>query len=240
MSVSLIVPYRPGERVNPPRRGEGAIREDIWAWMEKRWQSFFPRFELCLGDAGGDRFNRAAARNEAVSRASGDILVLADADVIFDPIRVREAMVALHRNRAEWVLPYEHYEQLTGLDTMLILEGPVRSRIERPLVPRWTTLTGNAGCMVITREAFETVGGYDEAFFGWGWEDWAFADALECLVHTQYRTAGHVLHVMHPKSPGHITEKRAARKLYDPYIRARGDPDAMRALIDERPQCQTN
>jgi hypothetical protein len=132
---------------------------------------------------------------------------------------------------AEWVVAYQDYLQLTGRDTRELLTKAPTDRLVRPMRPRWTTDQGNAGMLVMTREAFDRVGGYDERFEKWGWEDWAIADALGTLVHGQVREPGFVLHLCHPR-PLDQTKKQGG-ELMGRYTYARGDRDAMAALTSE-------
>lgn len=67
------------------------------------------------------------------------------------------------------------------------------------------------GVRVITRRLWETVGGYDPRFSGWGHEDRAHVHGVEILFGQRTRVPGHMLNLWHPKkhAAGH-TEAEAA------------------------------
>lgn len=233
-SVSVIVPFQP----DPRQQGRrvpiqfGASREDIFSWVKARWEALYPSFELVTAGSGDRAINRSAARNEAFRRCSGDVVIVADADIVFHHVNVRIALEHIE-NGKRWVVGFDRYEQLDGPDTRKVLARDPVDLIERPARPRWSTDQGNAGLLVMTRGAFTEVGGYDERFTGWGWEDWAIANALHTLVHPMLTVPGYVLHLRHPPSANRGRDKRSMRPLFDPYDAAFGNPEAMRAVIDD-------
>lgn len=229
MSYAVIVPFRP----EPDGRGPGSSRADIWAWLSRRWHAFGAN--VVKADSGDSKMNRSEARNVGAGAAvemGCETLVFADADV-YVPRAQLEAAIALveEPGDTEWVIAYEHYLQLTAGDTSHFLKceptheyGPIEN-------PRWSTNQGNAGMLVVSKRAFAAVGGYDERFIEWGWEDWAFANALSTLVHPQVRVPGYVLHLCHPRSPNRT--KRQGRALFERYDAAMGDREAMVDLVHE-------
>lgn len=233
MTVSICVPFSPeSDAPQRPAPHLGASRETIWSWLKLRWEELCPAFELVTSGSGAGPMNRAAARNRAVERACGDVLIISDADTVFHRAQIDIALQHI-ANGKQWVIPYKHYEQLTGPDTLKVLKQLPSSDVARPAKPRWSTDQGNAGLMVLTREAFDEVRGYDERFTGWSGEDWSFCNALHTLVHHQVRVDTYVLHLRHPPSRGRRQDKaRQMSTIYPPYDRAFGDPVAMRAVID--------
>jgi N-terminal domain of galactosyltransferase len=177
-----------------------------------------------------NEMNRSKSRNAAVALSSGDVLVIADADTMAPADQITAALAAVEEG-ADWVIAYERYVQLDGPDTRKVLALDPTCEVPPPARPRWETDQGNAGMLVVSRKAFETVGGYDERFVRWGWEDWAIADALETLCHPQVRVPGYVLHLCHPRDRDR--SKRQGHPLSRRYTAAHGDPEAMTALIAE-------
>jgi predicted glycosyltransferase involved in capsule biosynthesis len=56
-----------------------------------------------------------------------------------------------------------------------------------------------AGVLVMPREAYEAVEGYDERFKIWGYEDNAFAEKLNKKWCPALRTSGDVVHLWHAR-----------------------------------------
>lgn len=229
-SFSLIVPFRDEPRGST--RGKGSSRQDIWEWLRRRWAVHFPDARSITIGAVEDRpWTRSAARNYGAALAACDTLVFADADVIVPRSQLQAAVNLVKAGTCQWVIAFEHYHQLTAEDTEHILDQDPTTEFTPLAEPRWSTDQGNAGMLVMSRDAFDRVRGYDERFIEWGWEDWAIANALSTLVHPQVRVPGAVLHLCHPRSRNRT--KRQGRALFDRYDRAMGDCEAMDHIIHE-------
>jgi GT2 family glycosyltransferase len=91
------------------------------------------------------------------------------------------------------------------------------------------------GAVVVSRAAFEEVGGYDERFVGWGWEDTSFAIALEKLCGPQTRVPGPLYHLWHPSveldcfDHPHLEHNRSIFHQYRDL-----SPGQLRALVKSR------
>lgn len=224
----------PGFR--PYVRGQSS-RRTIHDWVVDRYAALWPDAPIVESDSCTEQFNRSQARNFAVGEAFcvADVVLVADADVIPTPTATNEALrqIDRHPDRIKWATPYTRYQKAGRGATRRILNGEDPDGIPAPLFG-WQTITGTAGLMLVTREAWETVGGYDETFTGWGWEDWAVVTALETLVHGVTRTPGVCVHLEHGRSRTRLAEKNQMEALYQPYIDTHGDADAMRAVLRER------
>lgn len=231
MDVSVVVPYRPDPRSKGVcRLIDGAPREHIWEWLEKRWVALHPHFELVVAEPATEVMNRAEARNIGAAKADGEVLIFADADVVAHRRQIEAALAQIEFG-ADWVIAYREYIQMDGPDTRAVLEREPTAPVPRPRVARWATHDGNAGMLVMTRNAFNTVAGYDDRFVKWGWEDWAIANALTVLCHPEVRVDGYVVHLHHPRDRDR--SKRQGEQLFNRYHRALGDPEAMSALCEE-------
>jgi mannosyltransferase OCH1-like enzyme len=88
--------------------------------------------------------------------------------------------------------------------------------------------------VIVTRKLWDDVGGFDESFAGWGFEDNAFAAACETFSDAPVlKMPGELWHLWHATAkegkrgtPTHTRNKARA----DLYLQARGDRDAIRAL----------
>lgn len=226
---------RGGFRYVPGKSSRQAIHD----WVFDRYRTLWPDAEIFESEGPEGPPNRAAMRNHAVRAALSypdvDVIAVVDADVIPMYDQMQEGIDAIRRfDGVQWVTPYVEYAKVGRKGTRAILAQPPGDPIARPKDLGWSTPTGTAGLMLVSREAWETVGGYDETFAKWSFEDWAIVVALETLVHGVTRTHGSCLHLEHDRSPTRLREKKEQAPLYAPYEQAHGNPEAMRALLRER------
>jgi len=230
--ISFIIPFR----------SDGTKeRERSFKYVHDALVSDWPDDEVIVVDSGDQIFNRSASRNEGAAQASGDVLVFQDADswVLERQIKVVLSHVTSCKTWGlPWGLPYDTYFSLSERGTEEFYEGfksphfdyvfPGPDPIDRP--------ASVGGCVVVHRTAFETVHGYDEEFQGWGYEDRAFALSLETLCHGLVRAYGNLYHLWHPEPE----EQRFGqawiegnRAVYNAYVKASGNPEEMRALVEQ-------
>ena len=216
-----------------PRRAGDARRDGVWGWCRANWRLHHPDWPIFEGHHNFGPFSVAAARNEAARRAGAwDVAVIADADVWVDPARVQAAVRrAAETGRVVWAFDRWCGLTLAG-STRLMATGEAREDDIAEVVP-----DSVAGVFAIPRAAWDRIGGYDERFRGWGFEDVAFAYAALLLVGGEH-LEGPVWHLWHKRSrerDPHQPLYRANRKLGDRYRRAfvDRDPEAMDALLAE-------
>jgi hypothetical protein len=221
--VSILIPWRTDK----------GHRERIFNWTEPRWLDLLPDAELVVASDNGQPFNRARARNNAFANCFGDVLVIADADTTVPSSDQLTRAIDLAES-GEWVLPYDVYYNLCREDTEELLRNRPTIPLSEPERWEFRLLTAESGVLVLPREAFVAVGGYDERFVGWGFEDRAFALALSALWRPPVRLPGYVVHLWHPvgldeafNSPTiHDNQARWLR-----YERATGNRELMAALV---------
>lgn len=180
LKVSVIVPWH---NTDPDR-------EASWQWLKLWYKENMPDAELIeISPQDGDTFNKPQLINTAAQYAAGDVLIIADADVLpAEPDALHKAME--HAAVAPWVVPHGHVLRLRPEPTAQALSADVgRSRLPHgPLIrPPYRGIAGG-GLFVITRDNFLATGGFDPAFTGWGGEDTAFGIAADCLLgkHLRY------------------------------------------------------
>lgn len=220
--VSVLIPY-------------GGIYDDwrhrLFEFVVDRFRTDFPQWEVVIGDCGNP-FNRSAARNVAARLATGDVYVICDADTTY-PNPSQMQMMADGVDAKTWYMP-EVYYQTTEKWTLETIGGA--DLFHRPLDYENRYVGQPGGWRVCTASAFEMVGGFDEGFMGWGYEDTAFSEAMS-TVFNKPRRLGSALHLWHPKIRAerqdnpHINQNI---KRYNDYLRAANSgPMAMLRLLQE-------
>jgi len=227
-----------------PRRADPE-RDAIWDWVRRFWalQVGLPIFEG-WHDADEGPFNRSAAINRAAAEAGDwDVAVVIDADVVLYHKMVTGAVDKVVRTGGP-VLAYTERHQLTRQGSPYVLAsdpGRVDLRVAPRTWRRWTRARLRGACSsanVVTRGLWETVGGFDEEFVGWGYEDIAFRVACETMSEVEmFKIPGVLFHIWHTVSEGNqpaAPTMVANKERCDRYLAARWDTEAMRRLLDGR------
>ena len=219
-------------RVAVPRRQDGGQRDRLWDFCRGFWN----QWDVVEGHHEDGPFNRSAAINEAAS-GKWDLLVIADSDVVIDMKQVADA-ISMASERGCMVLPYS-----AGRRMMMPEEATLRALEEgfdemtwlREAIPD-PYAAHSSSVVVVRRDLWDRVGGFDERFVGWGGEDDAFAAACQCLG-GRVRVAGEVWHLWHEPmkgrsraEPAYLDNKRLAQR----YMRAARRPVDMMKILGER------
>lgn len=221
MKTSVLVPYRFAD----------SHRERIWKWLERRWAELAADAELVVQEAppGADpsEFNHPRAINQAAERARGDIFIVADADTAFALDFIERACAEVAAG-ASWVLP-RFYDQLDRPSTMALLDRPPTVAIAGYDRDWQGDGVSWSGLVVVPREGFEMVGGYDERWERWGGDDVAFACSMNTLWGEVVRLPGAAMHLWHSRE--HLdAQPEDQHKLMYRYLEASGNPEAIREV----------
>lgn len=234
--LSVIIPWRNPEKT-PGSAGKAAYnwRLNNFDWVMARYEHLLPEVEVLIGDAGGP-FNRSSFINAGAASSGRKYLLIADADTI----PYREALLqGLDMIDAGygWVIPYgdaDYYNSDQRSAEEILRRSPVDNI--RPEEITWEhKLKSWSGQVLIERDDFEALGGFDERFQGWGYEDNAFVAMCDTMLgdHGRVRDAW-TIHIWHP-APEETTWRQpnidANRRLFESYEAARGDQDAMMRII---------
>lgn len=229
MATSVLIPWRDGCR----------HRRAALQWVLRRYVVEHPDWSVELAYCDEGPWRKAAAIMPAVARASGDVIVVADADVWATALG--DAVEAVQRG-ASWAVPYRHLHRLTSQATMDVYAG------ERP---KWTFTeerpylgVAGGGIVVGQREELLNVP-MDPRFEGWGGEDAAWGIALASQLGKPWRPRGiehRLLHLWHP--PQERTERLSNgspenEALLARYRAAAKHPKRMRELLQEVPRGTT-
>lgn len=220
MKAAVCIPFR----ADTPERQ--ANFEAVTAW----WEAMPFDWPVYVADSSPGVFNRSQARNRAADQAHGaDAFIFGDADTIGTPASIDRAVDIACRSTAV-VWPFNRFEGLSERSTERWLAG---DRTGLKVVKAKQTAPG--GIVVVARRAFEALGGFDEGFVGWGYEDVAFATAAETLL-AHRRITGTITHLWHPYDPTRTTRDpnyQANKKRRHLYRLAEGNPAAMNRLLND-------
>ena len=214
--ISVVVPWRDG-----CRHRQRAL-DHVVAW----WSQF--GVEVVLGDCPTTGWCKAAAVADGLELATGDVLVIADADVVLaDPDDFARAVDALGSHG--WAVPHRKVHRWDDTQTARIIDGDepqgTASRVHDGVL--------GGGIVILTRALYEAVP-LDPRFVGWGQEDESWGFALRRLAGSPHRGRSDLWHLWHPPAD-RMNRKwgsEQSKQLGKRYELARS-PERMRQLIDE-------
>lgn len=215
-----------------PRRADGGRRDQLWAWVKNWWTERFD-FPVYEGEHNEGPFSRSAGLNTA-SRLAGDwdTAILLDSDVFVDVNQVKDGL-ALAKSAGHLVMPFRAHHSLNRPGSDAIMEGFTGSWVR--FITR-TQMDNISACVIVPRAVWDTVGGFDERFQGWGFEDSAFCAASDAYVGNHLRISGELWHLWHDKSPESNSRSPlliANRTLMHRYNVAKQDIKEIEALLRE-------
>jgi len=224
-----------------PWRSDDGARAENWRLVHDAMWGGWDR--LVLGESPEGPFNRSAALNNAYGmadlgvRSEGheselyDVVIVADADsIVSDDQLARAIHTARITNRLtvahdRWVNVEDH-ERADFLLGEPVNEGRVTRRgpmspPRRRLIYRKTV----SSMLVVPVDLWDEVGGFDDRFVGWGFEDRAFHRMCERARGGYERIPGPVFHLDHERPAADVNRVRdrgyrANRDLWFEYRRA--------------------
>lgn len=244
--ISLLVPFRT----------DNARRAETWNWLQRYWAHELPGAEIVIGTDDHPAFSKTSAVNNAAAKATGDIFVILDADCYLPGDVILDCATNIRLERAKsrhlWYMPYRAFYRLTDSASRVVLNSdpalPPRFFAMPPELVHTANSLGSVnghwyGALIqlMPREAFESVGGMDTRFHGWGGEDVAFMHAVD-TIYAKHKTSNNgVIHLWHP-SIGENVQTRMWEgqerpgtngNLANRYFKANGNLSAMLRLVTE-------
>lgn len=207
-----------------PRRNDNGHRDRLWAWCRQRWERYFPDIPIYEGHHDEGPFNRAAAVNTAADLGDADgrwdVGIVIDSDVFLKVSQVRAAIdKAVETGKVTWAHRrwrefHEAWTERTLKDSTDF--GPELDSTDLDILVERTNPISWSCCIAIPRGVWDDIGGFDERFRGWGFEDMAFQSLIVGLYGYE-RIEGDVLNLWHPRSPERIVKglpRTTASKAY--------------------------
>lgn len=242
--ISIIIPFSSSD----------PIRVANFKWLYKYWEKELPDSEIIIGTSSGEVFCKGEALNNAVRQSKGKVLVIMDADAYIsgEVINYCADSILKFIDNKLWYVPYRSlYRLKREISWEIINSSPSTPiRISSPPPKEYVESSGDstkyghrygAMCMIFPREAYDTLGCFDERFKGWGGEDVALLRAIDTLYGKHHTVKGDILHLWHPYiGTTYQTRKWEGQdkinvngKLSMAYHMATRLPSKMRKLVDE-------
>ena len=172
-------------------------------------------FDVIIADNDGE-FNRSAARNVGVDRTTCEVAVIIDADNFIPHEQIYEAVKVAERSD-RLVKPFSWFGYLTEESTALFYEFNFNPIVDfEPTYVDSPQQDFTGGAYVIKKSLWQSIGGMDEGFVGWGAEDDAFH--LLCKnngIKIRY-IEGYDYHLYHPAH--RVTSEFNYEKLMREYV----------------------
>lgn len=181
-----------------PRRSDGGHRDRLWEFARAWWLEQHPDWPIFEGESPEGPFNRAAAINAAAEAAGDwDVALIIDSDIIANPEAVRR-IVEVAADTDRMCVSHTRRVMLSQKMTDRILGG-YRGSWNASGQKVWTDSC--SCCIAASRPLWDKVGGFDEEFVGWGYEDSAFgAHAIDATGPIHFEKS-ELFHLWHPESP---------------------------------------
>lgn len=215
------------------RRSDGGHRDRLWYFCKDFWVKNL-EWPIYEGFHDDGPFSLSAASNQAARLANHgtpnwDVAVYVGADFILG--KPHQAVWAADLALRVKQLVFAHNEQyrLSQKGTEDVLAGADPLECEMESGPHFNTFSG---VLAVPRALWEEVGGFDERFKTWGWEDLAFWASCWGMARGFDRVEGHLIHLWHEPSPDR--DDHANEELGRRYLDAKRNRSLTRALIRER------
>lgn len=224
----ILVPWRAGD----------PDRERAWEFVRRCLEPL--GWPVVLGDSDGN-FNRSAAVNAAAEGAGDwDVAVIIDADTVDDHAALEKAVEQAHAEGSavvpwdiRWKLNQDASARVARVGLGRFNRASDIDRRDRTR-PRGVAVRKRGGTIVVSRAAWDAVGGFDPGFASWGHEDRAFREAIATLAPGGLHSLpGVSYHLWHELASVDRKGSPEGRDRFARYTEASGNPAEMAALLRE-------
>jgi hypothetical protein len=219
LKIAVVIPWR-----EQPSRIPGY--NEVRKWYAEN----LPEAKVYTCDHPSEVWLMSASRNDGVRAAEADgadVIIMSDADTIPEKSALMKAVEGAYQDNLMH-LPYTEYRALLANGNEMYFKG------QRPLgrAPRKLVKGACSGVNVFTPATWWSLGGNDEKFKQWGYEDTAMLRAHYVIKGTDYvRHKGIVYSFNHKEQPkvGN-TNYLNNQKIYDEYLKVTS-PQKMLELV---------
>ncbi|WP_373601534.1 galactosyltransferase-related protein [Paraclostridium bifermentans] len=188
--VSILVPHRNGE----------FYRDRNWKYLKNIYNCLIPDAEICLGDTSSIPYSKSEAVNNAFKKATREILVIMDSDILIDIESLNTAISIV--DKYKFILPYNKLVRLDEKSTEKILNKELLNIEDidisnNSIIKEESRMVG--GIYVTTKEVYKNIGGFDERFRGWGGEDDAVLSCVKYIYGKYHRLDNILYHLYHTR-----------------------------------------
>lgn len=182
-------------------------------------------------------FCRSAAFNVGASVARGEILVLHDNDLLV-PHDYALEIVARYREGNEVINLKRFIFYLTNIHSQILYSAEEFTADEAPHSIMQNAQGG--GSLAIGRDAYFSIGGFDESFVGWGGEDNEFWERAQTRSLWPYGYLP-LVHLWHEPQPDKLNQGRHTSELYKERSRIRVEERIVELKAQRAPaHCKTS
>lgn len=158
-------------------------REVNLAYCKKYYQRLIPDCEIIVKESSDSKFNKCRLYNKGALEAKHNVLCFLDSDVFVSESSIKKSIeladannVIISYNGTAIYLSYKSKHTLTSdltYQSMLNLlpENYTPSRLEKNEMFEVGNLRAVGGCLVMSKDCFKDVNGFNPNFINWGYED---------------------------------------------------------------------
>ena len=164
------------------------------------------------------KIHKSKLINHAVKHVNTPFAWVNDTDSFLNYPQVLKQINPRHR----FIQPFTKAINLNKQETLALRSGRPLS-IDLSTTTRRELQMYGALSFIFNKQAFETIGGMDEAYTGWGWEDVDLHTTVG-LVNTIHHTDNLAAHMFHEPYPGHAYNYKHFRRKYPWFFTTKTTP----------------
>lgn len=186
----------------------------------RRVKNKYPNIRFLFCENVGD-FRKAYCLNQAAATTTEPVLCFYDVDVLISPEQLKEAQDYILEGKMDHVYPYNgifidvkkpFFGEFLSTYDFKKLQDEVTSTALGFYNGRVHVISDMSpgGCSLISRPAFNGIGGYDDKFIGWGFEDTDFRDRSKKVNRQTYLSGPkYLFHLNHSTHDDQVRSNHA-------------------------------